>query len=214
MVPDWLTKGRTVLIQKNKTKEGIASNYRPITCLPLVRKLLTGMLADEIYDYLERRMLLPEEQKGCGRKCKETSDLLFINKMILWEVQMKKKNLAVAWIDYKKGYNLVPHSWIVECLGMVWASEQIKDFLSVSIKPWRVDLTCNNQPLGGVDRKRRIFQDDSLSPLGFVLCLTPFTVILHKSETAYQFLSNKETINHPLFINDSKSYAKNEKGLE
>ena len=32
---------------------------------------------------------------------------------------MRKKNLAVAWIDYKKAYDMVPHSWVVECLDMV-----------------------------------------------------------------------------------------------
>ena len=64
VVPDWLTKGRTVLIQKDKAKGSIASNHRPITCSPLVWKLLTDILADEIYDYLEKKMLLPEEQKG------------------------------------------------------------------------------------------------------------------------------------------------------
>ena len=43
-------------------------------------KLLAGILPDEIYDYLEKRMLLPEEQKGCRIKCKGTGDLLFIGK--------------------------------------------------------------------------------------------------------------------------------------
>ena len=33
-----------------------------------MRKLLTGILADEIYDYLEKKMLLPEEQKGVDEK--------------------------------------------------------------------------------------------------------------------------------------------------
>ena len=75
VVPDWLTRGRTVLIQKNKAKGNIPSNYRPITCLPLVWKLLTGILADEIYAYLEKKMLLPEEQKGRRRTCKGTGDL-------------------------------------------------------------------------------------------------------------------------------------------
>ena len=139
-VSDWLTKGRTVLAQKDKAKENIASNYSPITCLPLVWKLLTSILADEIYDYLEKNMLLPEDQKRCRRKCKGTGDLLFIDKMILREVRMRKKNLVVAWIDYKKAYDMVSHSWIVKCLGMAGVSEEIKIFLSESMKAWRVDF--------------------------------------------------------------------------
>ena len=127
---------------------------------------------------------------------------------------MRKKNLAGAWIDYKKAYDMVPHSWIVECLGMVGVSEQIKHFLAESMKASRVDLTCNNQSLGAVDIKPRIFQGDSLSPLLFVLCLIPLTVILHDSESAYQFSSNKEKINHFLFMDDLKLYVTNEKGLQ
>ena len=101
-----------------------------------MRKLLTGILADEIYDYLEKKMLLPEEEKRCRRRSKETGDLLFIDKMILWEVRVRKKSLAVAWTDYKKAYNMVSYSWIVECLGVVGVSEQIKLFLSESMKAW------------------------------------------------------------------------------
>ena len=31
-------------------------------------------------------------------------------------IELVKKNLARAWIDYQKAYNMVPHSWIEECL--------------------------------------------------------------------------------------------------
>ena len=54
VVPDSLTKGRTVLIQKDKAKGNIASTYRPIIFLPLVWKLLIAILTDEIYDYLQK----------------------------------------------------------------------------------------------------------------------------------------------------------------
>ena len=47
-----------------------------------------------------------------------------------------------------------------------------------------------------------------------MLCLIPLTLILHKSESAYQFSSTKEKINHLLFMDDLKLYAKNEKGLD
>ena len=108
---------------------------------------------------------------------------------------MRKKHLAVSWIDYKKAYDMIPHPWIVKCLGLVGVSEQIKLFLSESMNAWNVGLTCNNQSLGRVDIKRVIFQGDSLSPLLFVPCLIPLTLILHKSESAYQFSSTKES--HP-----------------
>ena len=58
---------------------------------------------------------------------------------------------------------MVPHFWIVECPGMVGVSEQIKHCFSESVKAWRVNLTCNNQSLAGVDIKRGIFQGDSLT---------------------------------------------------
>ena len=35
-VPNWFTKGKTALLQKDKSKGNIASNYRPITFLPLM----------------------------------------------------------------------------------------------------------------------------------------------------------------------------------
>ena len=158
--------------------------------------------------------VIAREQKGCRRKCKRASDLLFMDKMILHEERMRKKNLAVTWIDYKKAYDMVLYSWIVECLGMFGVSEQIKHFLSESLKGWRVDLICNNQFLGGVDIKCWIFQDDSLPSLLFVFCLIPLTVILRKSECAYAFSSYKEKINHLPVMDDLKLYAKNEKGLE
>ena len=106
---------------------------------------------------------------------------------------------------------MAPHSWIVECLGMVGMRKQIKHSLSESIKAWMVDLTCNNQSLGGVDINQGIFLGDSLSALLFALCLIPSIVILRKSEFAYKVLSNKE--DKLLFMDDLKLHTKNEKGL-
>ena len=61
-VPSWLTRRRTSMLKKYKSKRNVASNYRPITCLPLIRNLLTRVNADQIYAHLDQAKLLPEEQ--------------------------------------------------------------------------------------------------------------------------------------------------------
>ena len=67
-VLSWLTRGRTLLLEKDKSKGTIASNYRPIPCLPLTWKLWTGVIADQIYAHVDQEKLLPEEQKGCRKR--------------------------------------------------------------------------------------------------------------------------------------------------
>ena len=62
-----MTHGRTVLCHKDQRRDNAVANYCPVTCLPLVWKLLTVMIAEEMYDYLEQEKLLPEEQRVCTR---------------------------------------------------------------------------------------------------------------------------------------------------
>ena len=116
-VPEWMARGRTVLIQKDPTKGIQANNYRPIACL--MWKLLTGIMGEKLYQHLERNGLLVDEQKGCRKGSRGTKDQLLVDKAILKNCWRRLTNLSMAWIDYKKAYDMVPHSWILKCLEMV-----------------------------------------------------------------------------------------------
>ena len=76
-----------------------------------------------------------------------------------------------------------------------------------TMKNWRVELTSNNENLGEVKIKRGVFQEDSLTPLLFVIALIPLTQIQKATRHCYSF-ANKEKINHLLYINDLRLYAK------
>ena len=64
-VPDWVTKGKTLLIQKDPIKGTAPNNYRPITCLPIMWKILTAQIGEEIYYSITSRRLFPDKQRGC-----------------------------------------------------------------------------------------------------------------------------------------------------
>ena len=99
-------------MQKDKSKGNIASNDRRIICLPLMCKLLSGVIADQIDRHLDQQKILPEEQKGCKKRSRGTNDLIYIDWAVIRQIKSRKKNLAMTWIDYKKAYDMVSHSWI------------------------------------------------------------------------------------------------------
>ena len=77
-----------------------------------------------------------------------------------------------------------------------------------------MELKCGNESLGNVKIRREIFQGDTLSPLLFVIALIPLTYILRKCKPEYVFAKNGEKINHLLYMDDLKLYARNEKDLD
>jgi len=60
--------------------------------------------------YMKDENLIPKEQKGCCRGSKGCKDQLLISKSILQRCKRRKKNLCIAWIDYQKAFDSVPHS--------------------------------------------------------------------------------------------------------
>ena len=85
------------------------------------------MIADEMYQYLEDNDMIGEGYRGT-----------------------RETNLDMAWIDYQKAYDLVPHSWIIKTLTMVGASENVRGLLKNSMQQWTTKLESNGETLGDV----------------------------------------------------------------
>ena len=118
----------------------------------------------------------PDERRGSrGRK-----DQLLIGKTVLKDSKKRHTNLSMAFIDYTKAHDFVPHSWINECMELFGIAEKVRKFLEKSMEQWKLSLMFNGEDLGEVDVKRGIFQGDSLSPLLFVLSMVPLSLILRK----------------------------------
>ena len=74
------------------------------------------------------------------------------------------KNLAMAWIDYKKASDMVPQSWIINCFKMYKISDKVINFIEEITKTWRVELTAGGRRIDETKIKKGIFQGDTLSP--------------------------------------------------
>ena len=67
-------------------------------------KLLTGVIADQIYEHLDQEKLLPEEQKGCRKGSRGTNDLLYIDRAVIKVFVLTLIPLSLILRKTKAGY--------------------------------------------------------------------------------------------------------------
>ena len=82
------------------------------------------------------------------------------------------------------------------------------------MKSWKLELNASGKTLGEVDIRRGIFQGDSLSPLLFVLCMVPLTWLLRRAKAGYEWGNKGFKLNHLLFMDDLKLFAKGKNQID
>ena len=199
--PDWLTTGQTTLIAKKEPTRN-PSNYRPITCLPIMYKILSSIVTSRMSPHINANKIILNEQKGNASNTFDTIDQLIINKMVMDNVKLKQRNISTAWIDYKKAFDSVPHDWIIE------------KFLRKKMNNWKMSLHLNHED-GQIKTDHfsintGIFQGDSPSGFLFILLLLPLSWLLNTSNIGYRINRQGDIISRLLFMDDLKLLAAND----
>ena len=96
---------------------------------------------------------------------------------------------------------------------MFGIAKNLRTFLQTNMQQCRLSLTANGEDLGEVNVKKGIFQGESLSPLLFVLSMVPLSLILKKVNACYKWVKKEYKLNHLLFMDDLKLYAKSEEQI-
>ena len=90
-------------------------------------------------------------------------------------------------------------------------SHDVINFIDKTMKTWRVELTAGERSLAEAKFQIGIFQGDALSHLLFIIAMMPLNHILRKCIAGYKLSRSQEKINHLMYMDDIKLFAKNEK---
>ena len=173
-IPDWLVLSKTILISKNNETRK-AENYRPIALQNCMYKLYTGILAEFITDHCEINNIITLEQ-GEGKSGSWGCIDQLINNMIYEEVTQHWRNLTTVWLDYRKAFDSVPHSWIIEALKLSGIPNIVIRNIEMLMRKWRTKMYIHgiNQSFETdvINYFKGILQGDTLSLILFVLYYT------------------------------------------
>ena len=170
IIPEWITQGRSVLLPKLEDLSD-EREYRPITCLNTCYKIFTGNVGSFMKDHAERNNIWDKSQIGTCSGVLGTVDQHIVDYTIMVEVRGEKRNLAVAFYDYRKAYHMVRHDWMLRAYQWMGVPEKVVNVLSHLNKGWKTRLEVTDKGETKISRwiktRKGFLQGDSYSPVFF-----------------------------------------------
>ena len=176
----WLLDGRTVLIFNGGDRKNPA-NYRPITCLPTITKMITLAIHKRMQKYLfgnGENSILELEQRGVrtSQRCKEA---VIENVAANLMKRTEKKEAVELYYDFQKAYDNVNHGFLEKLLKEYGFPIGVQSLIIEMMARWRIRLSYGaKKDVGEVRLTNGIIQGDAFSPLLFVLMIDPLIKIL------------------------------------
>ena len=68
-----------------------------------------------------------------------------IDKSMMKNSKRRKTSLSMVWIDYKKAFNIISHSFLMECLQICSIEENTINFFKNTVPKWKAILTSEGK---------------------------------------------------------------------
>ena len=158
------------------------NNYRGITLLSILGKLLVGMLNERLAKFAETIKLINENQAGFRKGYRTTDHIFTLSSIINHILNTKKKTLYVCFVDFEKAFDTVSHNILWSKL-LNYGIEG--KFLDLIISMYSKVKSCVRSHNGLTDLflyKRGLRERCLLSPSRFALFLNDFNDFLLRSK--------------------------------
>ena len=160
-------------LYKGKGQRNNADSYRGITLLSCLGKLFTSVLNTRINNYLDDNNLLGQEQAGF-RRGYSTIDHIFVLHSLISIYQQQKKKLYVAFVDYKKAFDLVDRSSLWCKLLKHGINGKVLTVIKYMYEIAKSCVSVNNVKSDFFACNVGVRQGENLSPILFALYLNDF----------------------------------------
>lgn len=107
----------------------------------------------------------------------------------------------MVWVDYKKAYDMINHSLLLEVIEMIGVADNMRSLLEAYMRNWKTELLADWKSMEVVYINREIFPG-RYSPLLLAMVMAPLSMILKGESKGYKLGNTGVLANHLLFIDD------------
>ena len=176
--PEIWKRANEVPIHK-KNEKNLKSNYRPISLLPIFRKMLEKLIYDSLYSLLVSCDLLNPNQSGFRPRDSTVNKLISITHKIFEAFDC---NLALdvrsVYLDISKAFDIVWHDGLIYKLKRCGVSGQLLSLIKSFLGDRKQRTVLNRQCSNWGDILAGVPQGSILGPLFFLVYINDLTADL------------------------------------
>ena len=140
--PDIWKKGKITPLFKSNDPTA-PNNYRPITILPIISKIMERIVHRQVYKFLREHNLITSEQFGFRPNLSTNIALTRVTEEILLNID-NKLTIGAVFIDLRKAFDTVDHTLLIAKLENIGFSVPVINWITSYLSSRTVVTSINN----------------------------------------------------------------------
>ena len=136
----WKEAKISTIFKKGNKK--VASNYRPVSLISIVCKIMETIVRNHIVDHMKKNKLFSPRQYGFISGRSTTLQLLTI--LDIWtEALDKGYSIDIIYMDFQKAFDVVPHRRLLGKIKSYGISDEIQEWIAAFLLGRRQKVFIN-----------------------------------------------------------------------
>ena len=193
----------TLLPKGTKDKRSL-KNWRPITLLSTLYKIISGAIGNRFKKVLP--FIIHPDQKGFvdGRQISDVTRLLFDTVTDAYS-ENKKKGIIMS-IDFEKAFDSVSFSFLEQVIETAGFPEKLKKWVSILLNDFKSNVNHAGNLLTQINLGRGARQGDPIASILFVLAIEILLIAIRMNEQIIPYKFSK-SINEQTIQSILEAYA-------
>ena len=176
--PDCFKEAKVIPIYK-KGDKGSKNNYRPVSNLSEIGKILEAAVESQIRKYFEDEKLLPDNQHGFREKRSTTTALIAATEQWL-KGKGRKKHQGCLLYDLSAAFDLVDSQILADKMKMMGVGNQTINWIKSYLSDRYQRVNIGNEYSSRIGLKRGSPQGSRISPLLYLILVADLNQWLEK----------------------------------